>query len=395
MNRKSTPPPDYDETRILECRYRNTVDCCIGCRCTVSRIREVIATSGLSQVTFAERVGLRASTLSQSLEGIRRFSSLDIARIAEIAGVTVDWLLGIARSKPATTAPAGGAAGEMIETANLIAEVRTGLASLGHPATSTPDLSFSPDSTATRQGADLAQQALARLPSNALPGSDVDLFDTIEHYFGVEVAVQHLDQWMDGLAYNDEAAQVIVLATSGVPTRQRFTLAHELAHILAGDEQLHIDENITQPHHDTSELRANSFAAHFLMPEIVMTALLGTNMPVDRDVFAGLVMQLGVSPDALARRLYQLGRLSPAVRDQYRGMSTMECGHQAARTDRYGQWCTISRQARSPAALVDDALDAHLGGEITLRPISQLVDVPVATLRATLETGVRLGSRSG
>lgn len=57
------------------------------------RVRHLIGASGLSQGQFAEAVGLDAPKLSKSLSGVRRFSSLDLARIAEHAGRTVDWLL--------------------------------------------------------------------------------------------------------------------------------------------------------------------------------------------------------------------------------------------------------------------------------------------------------------
>ena len=60
---------------------------------TPDRVRDLIQASGLSQGDFALRVGLNDSKLSKSLSGARRFSSLDLARIAEICEVTVDWLI--------------------------------------------------------------------------------------------------------------------------------------------------------------------------------------------------------------------------------------------------------------------------------------------------------------
>ena len=102
------------------------------------RVREVIEKTGLNRTAFAEQAGLDASKLSKSLSGARRFSSLDLANIAEIGGVTVDWLLGTERSKPAVAAraatPAGSVADKAIETAETISEVRAGLAGLGYRA---------------------------------------------------------------------------------------------------------------------------------------------------------------------------------------------------------------------------------------------------------------------
>ncbi|MBK0869382.1 ImmA/IrrE family metallo-endopeptidase [Saccharopolyspora sp. HNM0986] len=358
------------------------------------RVREVIEKTGLNRTAFAEQAGLDASKLSKSLSGARRFSSLDLANIAEIGGVTVDWLLGTERSKPAVAAraatPAGSVADKAIETAETISEVRAGLAGLGYRARSTPELRFAPAELGIRQGADLAQQALARLPEGP-PGVGADLFATLERCFGIEVAVQHLNGRFDGLAWIDDDARVIVVGTTEVPTRQRFTLAHELAHILAGDDQLHVDEDVMEWRRAVSELRANSFAAHFLMPEAVIAGRLATDAPIDRRAFAELVMHLAVSPDALAWRLHSLARVSPAQRDQFRRMSTVQCAHLTERTDQYGEWRNASKHSRSPAALTGDALDAYLEGKITLRPVAQLCGLPVETLRDTLDSGAWSG----
>ena len=79
------------------------------------RIRELIAGSGLGQGGFAAEVGLDPSKMSKSLAGTRRFSSLDLARIAAHARVTVDWLMTGEETPLATAARA--AAGSSSETA--------------------------------------------------------------------------------------------------------------------------------------------------------------------------------------------------------------------------------------------------------------------------------------
>lgn len=59
----------------------------------IDRVRKVMGAASLSQAAFAERVGLSPDKLSKSLSGVRRFSSLDLARIAEVTDTTVDYLL--------------------------------------------------------------------------------------------------------------------------------------------------------------------------------------------------------------------------------------------------------------------------------------------------------------
>ena len=57
------------------------------------RVLSLIEASGQSRRAFAQDIGLDDSKLSKSLSGARRFSSLDLARIADKCGVTVDWLV--------------------------------------------------------------------------------------------------------------------------------------------------------------------------------------------------------------------------------------------------------------------------------------------------------------
>ncbi|GAA4840638.1 TetR family transcriptional regulator C-terminal domain-containing protein [Saccharopolyspora rosea] len=46
-----------------------------------------------SQRAFAERIGLDPTKLSKSLTGTRRFTPGELTRIAEVSGVTVNWLI--------------------------------------------------------------------------------------------------------------------------------------------------------------------------------------------------------------------------------------------------------------------------------------------------------------
>ena len=57
------------------------------------RVSRLIEQSGLSKQDFGTRIGIDGSKLSKSLAGRRRFSSSELAEIAELGGTTVDWLL--------------------------------------------------------------------------------------------------------------------------------------------------------------------------------------------------------------------------------------------------------------------------------------------------------------
>jgi hypothetical protein len=74
------------------------------------RVRTVISATGLSHAAFAARAGITPDKLSKSLNGVRRFSSLDLALIAEAGEVSVDWLLTGRQPAPVGLAARGDAA---------------------------------------------------------------------------------------------------------------------------------------------------------------------------------------------------------------------------------------------------------------------------------------------
>ncbi|MGW1293713.1 TetR family transcriptional regulator C-terminal domain-containing protein [Streptomyces sp. NPDC002533] len=67
-----------------------------------ARVRQVIDAAGVSAREFARRIVIDPSKLSRSLNGTRRFTAAELARIADIGGVDVGWLLGPAAGADAS-----------------------------------------------------------------------------------------------------------------------------------------------------------------------------------------------------------------------------------------------------------------------------------------------------
>ena len=100
---------------------------------TADRVRSLIAESGLTQHAFALSIGLDDAKLSKSLSGTRRLSSLDLARIAEQGGVSVDWLItGVEPALAMAARRAGGSAARAIREAKRLSTLRSDLAFLGY-----------------------------------------------------------------------------------------------------------------------------------------------------------------------------------------------------------------------------------------------------------------------
>jgi Zn-dependent peptidase ImmA (M78 family)/transcriptional regulator with XRE-family HTH domain len=109
-------------------------------------------------------------------------------------------------------------------------------------------------------------------------------------------------------AGGDGSTPVIVVAATTAGDRRRFSVAHELGHLV-----LH-----QIPHgssHDV-ERQADLFAAAFLLPAAAMREVLVP--PITLTTLADLKARWGVSPQALIRRALTLGCLTPS---QYRSLS--------------------------------------------------------------------------
>jgi Zn-dependent peptidase ImmA (M78 family)/transcriptional regulator with XRE-family HTH domain len=354
---------------------------------TADRVRGLIAQSGLSQHEFAERIGLDDSKLSKSLSGVRRFSSLDLARMAELCKVTVDWL--ITGEEPPLVMAArttGGSAASAIAAAKRFSMQREDLAEVGVPQRWRP-LSVSPG-TGLRadQGSRLAAAALLRVNEAGRSVVEPGLVTLVEELFGADVAVVDLGSGFDGLATSSAATRLIVLATSQVPGRQRFTLAHELGHLLAGDDQgVHLDKDIfdrTQQR-DPSEMRANAFAAAFLMPDGVLRERVGEGLTEAR--FSELACELLVSPSTLAYRLLSMRLIDSGSCERFKSISGAKAASLAGRSSEWGRRVAEANTPRPPGLLVRDAYAAYEAGMTTLRPYADLLGVDVDDLRVALE----------
>ena len=354
---------------------------------TSDRVRNLIKESGLTQHDFALRIGLDDSKLSKALGGGRRFSSLDLARIADLCEVTVDWLITGAEPPLAIAArTTGGSAGTAIREAERLSTMRSDMADLGFPQPwRPPEINLRSGGWAD-QGGRLAKAVLEQVRRRGVV-EQANLVELVEAVFGADVAVLDLGSGFDGLATSTDEVKLIVLATSQVPARQRFTLAHELGHLLAGDDQgVHLDEDVfdTAQAKNPSEMRANSFAATFLMPEETLRAAVGSAGLTERD-FAALACDLIVTPLTLAFRLKGLRLIDAGTCDRFRSLTGRMAASVAGRAAEFAQHVTESSRPRPPRLLARDTYAAHDVGATTLRPYANLIGVDVDDVRRALD----------
>lgn len=352
------------------------------------RVRQLIEQSGQSQGDFATAVGLDPSKMSKSLAGARRLSSLDLARIAEHAGVSVDWLLTGQEAPLATAARAasGSPAAAATTAARTLVELRSSAARLGYPQPWRPVPCDPTVPMANQQGAELAGGALERVREAERRSAELDLASVIEAVFGADVCITPLGHGFDGLAASTDDAKLILASVTPTAFRQRFTLAHELGHLLAGDDQeIHIDEDVFGPasRKGTSEVRANAFAAAFLMPEDELRAAVGPGF--DKEAFAKLSIRLMVSPTALAYRLKNLRLIDDMAATQFGTLSAAKAARLAGASHTLAAATAFSAEERRPGLLTTDLFAAYLDGRTTLRPYANLIGVDTDSLRDDLE----------
>ena len=134
-----------------------------------------------------------------------------------------------------------------------------------------------------------------------------NLAEVLEEH-GVKVAILDLPSGIDGASIqantgDRRAAAVIVAGAQGPRERQRFTMAHELGHLLLR----------CHPQLDVEKV-AHRFAAAFLMPAETVWAEVGRHRAwIDRRELLELKKFFGVSAQALTRRCATLNAFRPRL----------------------------------------------------------------------------------
>jgi Zn-dependent peptidase ImmA (M78 family)/DNA-binding XRE family transcriptional regulator len=132
-----------------------------------------------------------------------------------------------------------------------------------------------------------------------------DLVDVLEtHGIRVFMIDANADPKFDGLAASVNQMPIIVVGSNWPGDRQRFTLAHELGHLmLAKRLESELDE----------EMACNRFAGAFLFPRQSVTQELGAHRNyIEPKELALLKEEFGLSMSAILYRARDLGIVTPA-----------------------------------------------------------------------------------
>jgi len=139
-----------------------------------------------------------------------------------------------------------------------------------------------------------------------------------------EVRIAALDADLSGILIRDGQRKVIAVAESHAPVRQRYTIAHELGHLLMHPGRPYLAESNQIVRIDRrgggvpgfadqrEEREANQFAAALLMPpELVLKHWLDLDGVPSPSTLRAMSSRFEVSALAMKYRLINLGLFSP------------------------------------------------------------------------------------
>lgn len=147
--------------------------------------------------------------------------------------------------------------------------------------------------------------------------------EMIARHLGVSVNYEPFKQNISGVLVKDTKRTVIGVNTTHPVTRQRFTIAHEIGHlVLKHKGELFVDKMVMRRDErssqavDNYEIEANGLAAELLMPEalilksVVQHTERSPNSAIE-DVISVLADEFQVSNQAMEYRLTNLGIYMP------------------------------------------------------------------------------------
>ncbi|WP_436520669.1 helix-turn-helix domain-containing protein [Actinoplanes sp. HUAS TT8] len=236
------------------------------------RVREARLAANLSQDELGRRLGLDRTMVAKIEAGTRRIDAVELIGLGQALDLPIDYFL---RERPAVLSRRSGLLDEdatdasrgsfRLEAAlvSWLHDVRqvqsfgvlTVGAILGYPEAA--------DSEAAAQSA--AGWLRGRLGSGNEP---IESLVKACQEAGLLVAVADLPG--DGASVRDDDLAVAVVSRRGDPGRRRSTAAHELGHLVLGDE--YSSDLGVHTSRAARESVIDAFAAEFLLPSTVITA---------------------------------------------------------------------------------------------------------------------------
>ena len=274
--------------------------------------------AGLSMSALASEVGVSANAIKKYEHGVNMPSSGNLLKLAKALGVRTEYFFrtvklqldGVEYRKRASTPKKilDQINGDVLEQAERWAE----LLDL-YPDSVKPVPSFTlPNNLPCKVETEDDIEAIAntvrkewKLGLNPIP----DMIDTLESKGIMVISTSVESEKFDGLAGSINTTPVIVISSHQPGDRQRFTLAHELGHLILHDR---LDSNWDE------EKACNHFAGAFLLPQQSILEHLGHKRRAleDQELFM-LKHEFGISMMAILSRSRQCDVITEGLQKSY------------------------------------------------------------------------------
>jgi Zn-dependent peptidase ImmA (M78 family)/transcriptional regulator with XRE-family HTH domain len=372
----------------------------------VGRIEQILdSRADLSQRGLAERAGLSPTQMNRVMTRQRKITATELAIIAEALDVPATELLGQSTQSLGVAARVGHAerapglegpfarAEKLLETRELLDRVVARPAVEARPEFTVPTRGLEKDrgrsaAVALREQLDVA------------PEEGIDDLVGLVARFGLDVSTQPLPSNLHGFLVHGgrgvdpaDITAVALINSDDTYGRRRFTLAHELAHLVFGDGSLVIadydqraagkDERWTPER--LVELRADNFAKSLLAPDAGVLAVAdeageGPSTPGPAAVWGAVLMarvaaRFSVSFESAGYRLNDVGILSDDERVAAEGYGATNAFEKADLADAGAALMDRAWEILPPGTLLAQALAAYQAEELGLKALATLYDL--------------------
>ncbi|MGF7238302.1 MAG: ImmA/IrrE family metallo-endopeptidase [Frankia sp.] len=324
---------------------------------------------------IAQDIGMTPDGFSRALNGRRAFSSIELARLADLLDADIHWLI--------TGQPDPH---RLVVAARHDFDHVTGRR--GVPGRVADEQVLRDIALAYRQGYPEAR------PGPALPGSSAEVRAALgedfvrpfaarlESQLGVDVV--RVTDLSTAYSFTIGGHRVIALPAAGNWFRENWSMARELGHLVRD----HHDQTLSEGERDRHETAANAFAAGLLLPREQLAEIDWDHLDVVG--LADLVWRLGVSTDALARRLNALNGHVPDVVREWGGQPTQRLLRRHWAPDSAEDEITLrmdaAAQRRFPLALQDVHLKRIESGALGKGTLAWMLGINPDALEVDMPT---------
>ncbi|MGB1583763.1 MAG: ImmA/IrrE family metallo-endopeptidase [Solirubrobacterales bacterium] len=226
-----------------------------------------------------------------------------------------------------------------------------------------------------REATSAARDLRAQLGISIDEPLNKDILELVEGDLGIPVCVMEMPEGVAGAYLKKRGQNFIFLQATDFPTRQRFTLSHEVGHhVLNHKGRVEDSKDVGGNPVDPNEQQANYFASEFLHPVEAVKEWLARNAAESFDLRTLVIAadDFHVSPPAMLYRLSKgdFGLTRPELDELWKQVKAKdhvtlaEKLHIWAGDDELAALEANKAWPRLPAALVDNAKAAHAVGFI-------------------------------